>query len=182
MRAMSEDSSRSDAELAAAYRSGDESAATELVNRHGAALGRFLFGLGAPVLDVEDLVQEAFFRAFRGLDGWRGEASFRSWLLRIGANLRNDQYRRERGRVVVPIEDQELAGSADPEGEAGASEMERKLREGLGHLPRLQREVFLMRAQQGMAYDDICAALGTTPGAARVHYHHAVKRLKEMMQ
>ena len=89
---------------------------------------------------------------------------------------------RERGRVVVPIEDHDLAGSADPEGEAGASEMERKLREGLGHLPRLQREVFLMRAQQGMAYDDICAALGTTPGAARVHYHHAVKRLKEMMQ
>ena len=38
-----------------------------------------------------------------------------------------------------------------------------------------------MRAQQGCEYGDIAAALGTTPGAARVHYHHAVKRLKELV-
>ena len=182
MRAMSEDSPRSDAALVAAYRSGDEAAAAELVYRHGSALGRYLYALGTATSDVEDLVQEAFFRAFRALDSWRGEASFRSWLLRIGANLRKDQYRRDKGRVVVSIEDHDLPDSADPEGERGASEMVRKLREGLSHLPRLQREVFVMRAQQGMEYEDICAALGTTAGAARVHYHHAVKRLKEMIQ
>jgi RNA polymerase sigma-70 factor (ECF subfamily) len=45
----------------------------------------------------------------------------------------------------------------------------------------LQREVFLMRAQLGSEYDEIAVALGTTPGAARVHYHHAVKRLKELV-
>jgi len=45
----------------------------------------------------------------------------------------------------------------------------------------MQREVFLLRAQQGLAYDEIAAALGTTHGAARVHYHHAVKRLKEYL-
>jgi RNA polymerase sigma-70 factor (ECF subfamily) len=182
MRAMSEDSPRSDAALVAAYRSGDEAAAAELVHRHGGALGRYLYALGTSTSDVEDLVQEAFFRAFRALDSWRGEASFRSWLLRIGANLRKDQYRRDKGRVVVSIEDHDLPDSSDPEGERGASEMVRKLREGLSHLPRLQREVFVMRAQQGMEYEDICAALGTTPGAARVHYHHAVRRLKEMIQ
>ena len=49
-------------------------------------------------------------------------------------------------------------------------------------LPRLQREVFLRRAQQGGDYEEIAAALGTTPGAARVHYHHAVKRLKELLR
>ncbi len=59
--------------------------------------------------------------------------------------------------------------------------MEERLRRGLGELPRMQREVFLLRAQQGMEYDEICAALGTTPGAARVHYHHAVRRLKELL-
>jgi RNA polymerase sigma-70 factor (ECF subfamily) len=46
----------------------------------------------------------------------------------------------------------------------------------------MQREVFLLRAQQGMEYDDIAGALGSTPGAARVHYHHAVRRLKEYLQ
>ena len=49
-------------------------------------------------------------------------------------------------------------------------------------MPRLQREDFLLRAQQCMEYAEICSALGTTPGAARVHYHHAVKRLKELMR
>jgi RNA polymerase sigma-70 factor (ECF subfamily) len=70
---------------------------------------------------------------------------------------------------------------SDPESEAVASDAEERLRRGIGRLPRMQRDVFLLRAQQGMEYDDIAASLGTTPGAARVHYHHAVKRLKEMI-
>jgi RNA polymerase sigma-70 factor (ECF subfamily) len=56
------------------------------------------------------------------------------------------------------------------------------LRRVLARLPRLQRQVFLLRAQQGMDYREIAASLGTTPGAARVHYHHAVKRLKELAE
>ena len=119
MRAMSEDSPRSDAALVTAYRSGDQSAATELVHRHGGALGRYLYSLGAAASDIEDLVQEAFFRAFRALSTWREEATFRSWLFRIGSNLRKDQYRREGGRVILSIEEHDLPDRADPEGEAG---------------------------------------------------------------
>lgn len=171
----------SDVELVASFRGGDERAATELVGRHGAALGRFLYASGAPVGEIEDLVQETFIRAFRGLDGWRGEATFRSWLYRIGSNLRKDLYRRERGKTMIPIQDAELRASDDPGSLAEAAEAELRLRQGLVRLPRLQREVFLMRAQQGMGYEEIAVALGTTHGAARVHYHHAVKRLKEAM-
>ena len=64
--------------------------------------------------DAEDLVQETFIKAFRAIDGWRGEASFRSWLFRIGANLRKDWYRKERGRVVMPIMENDLRDAADP--------------------------------------------------------------------
>jgi RNA polymerase sigma-70 factor (ECF subfamily) len=52
----------------------------------------------------------------------------------------------------------------------------------LAQLPRLQREVFLLRVQEGIDYQQIAEALGTTPGAARVHYHNAVKRLKESVE
>jgi RNA polymerase sigma-70 factor (ECF subfamily) len=181
MSLMSDAPERSDSALVAAYRSGDEAAAAELVRRHGGPLGRYLYAAGAPPSEVEDLVQEAFFRAFRALDSWRGEASFRGWLFRIGGNLRKDAYRKDAGRVFLSIDDHDVAGAADPAGEAGASEIEEQLVTGLAGLPRLQREVFLLRAQQGMDYQEICGALGTTPGAARVHYHHAVKRLKELM-
>ena len=74
----------SDHTLAAAYRAGDEMAAAELVRRHAPALSRFLYSSGAFPDEIDDLVQEALFRAFRRLDSWRGEASFRSWLFVIG--------------------------------------------------------------------------------------------------
>ena len=174
--------SPADADLVAAYQGGDEQAAAELVRRHASALGRFLYSSGADRSEVEDLVQEAFFRAFRRLDGWRGAASLRSWLFTIAGNLLRDERRKRKGRQVVPIADHDVADSADPHAEFTASESERRLRAGLADLPRLQREVFLMRVQGGSDYEEIAAALGTTPGAARVHYHHAVKRLKELVR
>jgi RNA polymerase sigma-70 factor (ECF subfamily) len=170
-----------DPALVVAYRDGDEGAATELVGRHAAALGRFLYSLGADRDDLEDLVQETFFRAFRRVDSWRGGASFRSWLLTIGSNLLRDQVRKGKGRLVS-IEGRDIPDRADPASDLAASEVEDRVREGLARLPRLQREVFLLRAQEGSDYADIAAALGTTPGAARVHYHHAVKRLKELVR
>jgi RNA polymerase sigma-70 factor, ECF subfamily len=171
-----------DATLTAAYRRGDERAATELVRRHAAAVGRFLYGSGAAASDVDDLVQETFFRAFRALDGWRGEGSIRSWLFSIGGNLLKDEYRKGKGRRVLSLEDRDIPDHADPHADLAASEAERRVREGLATLPRLQREVFLRRALEGSDYEEIAAALGTTPGAARVHYHHAVKRLKELVR
>jgi RNA polymerase sigma-70 factor (ECF subfamily) len=170
-----------DAELVAAYRAGDDRAATELVRRHAPALARYVHSVGAGPSEVDDVVQETFFRAFRRLDTWRGEASLRGWLCTIGANLVRDEFRRQRGRQVVSIDDRDLPDRADPHAEATAAEAEERLRAGLGTLPRLQREVFLLRAQQGIDYEQIARTLGTTPGAARVHYHHAVRRLKELV-
>ena len=171
-----------DTTLAAAYRRGGERAATELVRRHAPAVGRYLYSSGASASDVDDLVQETFFRAFRALDAWRGEASFRSWLFTIGANLLRDEFRKRKGRQMLPLEDRDLPDHADPHADLVAAETEELMRQGLAGLPRLQREVFLLRVQQGSGYEEIAAALGTTPGAARVHYHHAVKRLKELVR
>ena len=171
----------SDADLVRTYQGGDERGATELVNRHVSAVGRFLNSAGADPGELDDLVQETFIRAFRALDGWRGEAAFRTWLMTIASNLLKDQFRRWHGRVVVPIEEGDLIAHDDPSARLDAGETERTLTQGLATLPRLQREVFLLRAQQGMEYEEIARALDTTPRAARVHYHNAVKRLKELV-
>ena len=172
----------SDPALVDAYRRGSERAAGELIARHTAALGRFLYSSGADPDEVDDLVQEALFRAFRRLATWRGEASFRSWLFTIAGNLLRDQFRSRKGRQVVSLEDRDIAAASDPEADLAAGEAAARVRQGLTQLTRLQREVFLLRAQEGSEYEDIAVALGTTPGAARVHYHHAVKRLKELVR
>ncbi|MGH7537457.1 MAG: RNA polymerase sigma factor [Gemmatimonadales bacterium] len=171
-----------DAELIAAWQGGDERAAAELVRRHARALARFRVGAGAPEADLDDLVQEAFIRAFRAMSRFRGQCQFRTWLLRIGGNALKDLGRRLARRRVVPLEDRFESKDGDPHERAEAGETEERLQRGLERLPRMQREVFLLRAQQGLEYEEIAAALDTSQGAARVHYHHAVKRLKEWLK
>lgn len=172
---------QSDAALIAAWQGGDEQAATELVGRHARALAGFLAGAGAPEADLDDLVQDTFVRAFRSVGRFRGQCQFRTWLLTIGGNVLKDHGRRASRRQIVPLEEGVRDSRGDPHELAEASETERRLVAGLKGLPRLQREVFLLRAQQGFEYDEIAAALATTAGAARVHYHHAVRRLKELI-
>ena len=75
MVAMTPSEPPTDAALARAWRAGDEGAAAEIVRRHAGAVARFLYSAGAGRSDVDDLVQEALFRAFRKLDTWRGVAS-----------------------------------------------------------------------------------------------------------
>jgi RNA polymerase sigma-70 factor (ECF subfamily) len=171
----------SDADLVRAYLGGDEGGATALVGRHAAGVARFLAASGADPGELDDLLQETFIRAFRALGTWRGESGLRSWLLSIAGNLARDYHRRVRNRTVVTLEETDLITHEGPAERFDAREAERRMQEGLGTLPRLQREVFLLRAQQGFDYDEIARTLETTPGSARVHYHHAVKRLKELM-
>jgi RNA polymerase sigma-70 factor (ECF subfamily) len=171
-----------DNDLIARYRGGDERAAGELVLRHTPALSRFLAVQGAPDDELEDLVQEAFIKAFRALAGFRGGASFRTWLLTIGSNLLKDRHRQWKRRQIVALTADIPDAGADPASEADASWAADRLREGIGKLARLQREVFLLRAHEGLDYPEIARALDISQGAARVHYHHAVKRLKAWMQ
>src|SRR5204863_2884266 len=94
-----------DAALIAAWQSGDEQAAAELVRRHARALARFLAGAGAPESDVDDLVQDTFIRAFRGVDRFRGQCQFRTWLMTIGGNVLKEFGRRAARRKVVPLDE-----------------------------------------------------------------------------
>ncbi len=169
----------SDADLVAAWQGGDELAASALVARHAAALARLIESRGFEGAERDDLLQDVFFRAFRGVSGWRQEGSFRGWLFRIAVNAVKDRYRSTGGRTMVPLEPEELVDQADPALEFAASELIDRVKEGLRELSPMQREVFLLRAEQGLEYGEIAAVVGSTAGAARVHYHHAVRRLRE---
>ena len=171
-----------DSALIAAWHTGDEQAAAELVRRHARALAHFLAGAGALEADLDDLVQDTFVRAFRGVARFRGQCRFRTWLLTIGGNLLKDAARSRARYRMVPLDEDLSATDGDPHERAVAGEVERRLAAGLERLTRMQRDVFLLRAQQGLEYEEIATALGTSGGAARVHYHHAVRRLKEMLE
>ena len=160
---------------------GDAAAFGRLVAMHERAVLRAAMAALGSRADAEDAAQDAFVMAWRRLATFRGDAQFRTWLLTIGSNALKDAGRRAKRARLVPLDEGLHAAGGDPHELAVAAETERQLVDGLARLPRMQRDVFLLRAQQGMEYDEIAAALDTSVGAARVHYHHAVRRLKELL-
>ena len=168
-----------DGALIARWQTGDERAATLLVERHAPAVARYVSSLGVRE-DVEDVVQETFVRAFANLERFRGESSFRTWVCTIARNLVRDRVRSLKfERLQVPIEEEHAVTGDDPHEDAVAEETEGKLVRAMEKLSPMQRQVFTLRVAEGMAYKEIAEAVGSTEGAARVHYHNAMRTIKE---
>jgi RNA polymerase sigma-70 factor (ECF subfamily) len=171
----------SDLELIARWRSGDERAATELVARHAPALARFAASSGA-IEDAEELVQDTFVRAFGSLDTFRGDSTLRTWLFTIERRLILDRRRAERRRAPdVELQESHAMTAHDPLDAVVASESRQRLRVAIERLSPTQREVFTLRVGEGLSYKEIAEAAGTTEGAARVHYHNAMRAIKEFL-
>jgi RNA polymerase sigma-70 factor (ECF subfamily) len=170
-----------DLELIARWKAGDQRAATELVERHADALARFAISFGERQ-DVDELVQDTFVRAFNSLDGFRGDAAFRTWLFTIERRLLLDRRRAARRRPDgAEIHEGDAATEYDALDSVMADETRKRLGEAMKRLSPTQREVFSLRVAQGLSYREIADAVGTTEGAARVHYHNAMRAVKEFL-
>jgi len=170
-----------DRELIGRWRAGDQRAARLLVDRHATALARFAVSCGARE-DVEELVQDTFVRAFGSIDGFRGDSSFRTWLFTIERRLLVDRARfRGRRREVAEVTEDSAATEFDALDELVAAESAVRIRRAIERLTPMQREVFVLRVNEGLSYKEIAEAVGSTEGATRVHYHHAVHAIREML-
>ena len=171
----------SDQQLIAQWRAGDSSAATSLVSRHSDALARFAVSSGERD-EIEELVQDTFVRAFGSLDAFRGESSLRTWLFTIERRLMLDRRRSERRqRAMVSIEPSDATTDYDALDGMLAEEAESRVRKAVTSLSPTQREVFLLRVEQGLSYKEIAELVDTSEGAARVHYHNAMRAVKEFL-
>jgi RNA polymerase sigma-70 factor (ECF subfamily) len=170
-----------DRELIARWRAGDDRAATALVERHAQALARFAVASGERN-DVDELVQDTFVRAFNSLDGFRGDSSFRTWLFTIQRRLLVDRKRAEkRRRDRDEVQEDDAATEYDALDTVVADETQQRLQKAIGKLSPTQKEVFTLRVSEGLSYKEIAEAVGTTEGAARVHYHNAMRAVKEFL-
>jgi RNA polymerase sigma-70 factor, ECF subfamily len=170
-----------DMELIARWKAGDERAATELVERHSSALARFAVASGERN-DVEELVQDTFVRAFGSIDGFRGDSTFRTWLFTIERRLLLDRRRADkRRRDKTELQEVDAATEYDALDSVVADETQARLQDAVKRLSPTQREVFSLRVAEGLSYKEIAEAVGTTEGAARVHYHNAMRAVKEFL-
>ena len=170
-----------DLDLIARWKAGDQRAATLLVERHADAVSRFVASLGMRH-DIEDVVQDTFVRAFGSIDGFRGDSALRTWLFTIARRLVLDQRRADRRRgEQVAVQDGDVRTEFDPLDAVMADETERRMRDAVERLTPTQREVFALRVGEGMSYKEIADSVGSTEGAARVHYHNAMRAIKEFL-
>ena len=172
---------RTDLDLIARWKAGEQRAATLLVERHADALARFVASIGERN-DVEEVVQDTFVRAFASLDGFRGDSALRTWLFTIARRLVLDRRRAARRRVEqVEVHEGDAATEYDSLDGVVADETQRRLRAAMDRLSPTQREVFVLRVSEGMSYREIADTVDTTEGAARVHYHNAMRAIKEFL-
>jgi RNA polymerase sigma-70 factor (ECF subfamily) len=170
-----------DQTLIARWREGDERAASGLVERHATALARYVSSMGERDA-VEEVVQDTFVRAFSSLDSFRGESTLRTWLFTIARRLVVDRRRAaKRRKDVATLDEVDAATAYTALDNLIADEAERRVREAVQRLSPTQREVFTLRVSEGLSYKEIADIVGTTEGAARVHYHNALRTVKESL-
>ncbi len=172
-----------DRALVDAWLGGDERAATALVERHGAALSRFAASIGVrDQSEVEEVVQDTFVRAFQSLGSFRGDSSLRTWLFTIERRLVLDRRRAQRRRRDRDeVQESDVATGVTALDGMVADETEARVVAAVERLSAMQKQVFSLRVTEGMSYKEIATVVGTTEGAARVHYHNAVRFIKECL-
>ncbi len=174
----------SDLELVEQGRSGDDSALGTLVKRHHAAAYRVALFLVREDDVAQDVVQDAFVKAFGALGGFRGDASFRTWLLTITANEARGALRRLGRRKETALEDAGSIRTEDrgPEEAAIMAQEAQRARTMMERLPEKQKLSVSLRIEEGLSFREIGEVIGSSEGAARVNYFHGIRRLRELME
>jgi len=155
-----------------------------LVARHHASAYRMALGILRSEEEAADAAQDAFLKAFKGLDGFRGDASFKTWLLTIAANQAKGMLRTRGRRNEIALDGAGPVAVDDdgPDIELEKAEEAARIHSLLETLPEKQRQTVKLRIFESMSFREIGVLIGSSEGAARVNYHHAVRRLREMMK
>lgn len=174
----------SDLDLVQRGRTGEDAALGMLVKRHHAAAYRVAIGFVKQDDVAQDVVQDAFLKAFRALGGFRADASFRTWLLTITSNEAKGALRRLGRRRETALDDAGPVASdeMDPAEAAVMEEEASRARSMLERLPEKQRLSVSLRIEEGLSFREIGEVTGSSEGAARVNYFHGIRRLRELME
>ncbi len=130
---------------------------------------------------TNDLLQNTFMKAWSSIDHFRGDARLSTWLYKIAVNETLTYIARERARNEVSIDSDDafLVNDLAADPNFDGDELQLKLQRAINTLPEKQRLVFNMRYYDDMRYEDISEILGTSVGALKSSYHHALKKIEQ---
>ncbi len=176
-------------------RSGDSSAFEALVLRYKDRVYNVAYRFLGNHEDAQDVAQEVFVRAYRGLEGFKGDSKVYTWLYSIASNLARNKLRdsKRKGRNMgISLEELELRapGTAQalataretPEDAARRRETEEALQACLEELPEHYRIVFVLRTFEQLSYEEIADSVGCPKGTVKSRLNHARKFLHEKLK
>jgi len=177
---------KSDDELVRRVQKGETRLFAELVGRYQDAVYGMAVRFVRSTAEAEDIAQEAFLRAYRGLPGFKREARFSTWLYRITWNLCADWMRRQRGlrRASAPLEDaREVAdGAADVEGDLVHAQEKRAVRAAVDRLDGKYRDVVTLLYYQKLSYEEIADVLQCPLKTVETRLYRARRMLKASLE
>lgn len=137
--------------------------------------------------DADDVLQNTFIKAWTGLDSFRGDAKLSTWLYRIAVNESLNFIERQRKKTTSidseePSLGMEIANTLQSDPYFDGDEVEMQLQQAIALLPEKQRAVFNMKYFEEMKYEEMSAIMGTSVGALKASYHHAVKKITDFFK
>lgn len=175
-----------DNDLVERVRGGDDESFRLLVERYSRSIYRAAYRITNNTADADDVVQEAFLRAYRALSSFDARASFTTWLHRIAINCALDliDSRKRRDHRINAGEDLSLLASSDasPDRIVLGTEMQRAIAAAMDALTGNERTAFVLRHFEGMPLEEIGQILGTRLNATKNTVFRAVKKLRQQLQ
>ena len=179
----------SDADLLFAYAKGDVSAMECLVGRYRQALFSWFLGMTGIRADAEDLFQELWVRVIRNAGRFEN-VSFRAWMWQIARNLLIDFRRKKKPDVSLdaveseddqPLLEQLVSPDRGPAEDLEQADLAMRAMRAVGQLPAIQREIFLMRVQGGVPFNEIAQTLNIPLNTALGRMHDATTKLRVLL-
>lgn len=134
--------------------------------------------------DASDLLQNTFIKAWTNIDYFRAEAKLSTWLYRIALNECLTFLNKQRAAATVSLDDPEADMLQKLEGDPyfSGDRLQLTLQKALMALPEKQRMVFNLKYYQDMKYEEMSEIFGTSVGALKASYHHAVKKIEKFLE
>jgi RNA polymerase sigma-70 factor (ECF subfamily) len=167
--------------LARSAQAGDLDAFEELVRRHQRGLFGYLYRMCGNPADAEEMAQQALVKAWKGLAGFRGDSSFKTWLYRIATNLCINRATRRKPMVQLP-EDLPAAATSEPPEVYAREQRIAAVRGALDRLPADQRAALVMVEFQEMSYQQVASAMGRSVRAVDSLLFRGRQNLRRLLE
>ncbi len=133
--------------------------------------------------DTDDVLQNVFIKIWKNLDGFKEESLLFTWMYRIATNESINFLNQKKKRAGVPLDDVSafLASNLESDHYFKGDEIQAKLQKAILTLPDKQRLVFNMKYFDNIKYEQMSEILGTSVGALKASYHHAVKKIENYL-